>query len=209
MPFSEQDKTTCGTSGATCSACSAGLTCDSGACVTDATVCSPLTCANGCCHENMCIPANVQDWNACGSDGATCGTCGTGLACSGGACDSAHYASDAKFLLQAISIANCSCTDAVGAPDPYVVLTDGAQTGMTNVCQDMVGCNFASGSIQVTGADLAAGKVSFTILDQDETSDDTCGGGLIQFTGPIPTKGPFTVTDASNEMFVFSLTPMP
>lgn len=186
VAFSQQDSTTCGANGATCAACSFGFKCETGSCVVDETVCSPASCKDGCCSGGFCVPTDAQNWTACGSLGAACGACATGLACVAGSCDPTHWSDDALFKLTALEIANCTCTDTVGLPDPFVALHTPTSNAATNTCDDVVGCKFSSGSIDVSAANLIASKVSIEIYDEDVSYNDYCGGGPIKLASPIP-----------------------
>lgn len=204
VAFSQQDATTCGANGSACSACAFGFRCEKGGCVVDENVCSPASCKDGCCSGDFCVKTAMQNWAGCGSLGAKCGSCATRLACVGGACDSSHWSQDATFKLTALEIANCSCTDSVGLPDPFVTLQSPSSSGSTNHCQDVVGCKFSSGSIDVTAADLIAGKVSFQIYDEDSVYDDSCGGGALKLPAPIPVKPSYEVS-VGTQKFTFKL----
>lgn len=77
--------TTCGTGGRLCRGCSAGDSCQAGACKSDGG-CDPD--CEGCCDAGVCKSGLEQ--NACGAEGATCQTCAVGYVCGaempGGAC---------------------------------------------------------------------------------------------------------------------------
>jgi hypothetical protein len=76
-PYSTETPTKCGAGGAACASCANGV-CDTtnGTCHCDAN-----TCLNGCCNGGLtgtCSAYGSQNNGACGSGGATCGSCGGG-----------------------------------------------------------------------------------------------------------------------------------
>ena len=84
--YGSQSITSCGAAGATCAPCGSGKECNgSGACV-----CDSISCAGGCCvggPTGSCELYANQLPTSCGSGGATCKDCGSGLTCSAaGAC---------------------------------------------------------------------------------------------------------------------------
>ncbi|MBN1206734.1 MAG: hypothetical protein JXB05_17765 [Myxococcaceae bacterium] len=66
----------CGTGGP----CGAGQECVGGRCV-----CTPASCANGCCAFNACLPGTSI--NACGQGGAVCAKCASRETCGNGSCN--------------------------------------------------------------------------------------------------------------------------
>ncbi len=84
VPYTGQSSGLCGTAGASCSACSAGLSCNSGAC-TVTTACDFFSCA-GCCSGGTCLAPGAQTSTSCGLNGVACGACQNGSTCTGGAC---------------------------------------------------------------------------------------------------------------------------
>lgn len=145
---------------------------------------SPPTCAScpGCCAGTSCVAFSQQDATTCGANGSVCSACGFGLKCQNGGC---VFDETTVFTLTALEIANCSCTDTVGLPDPFVTMQSPSSSGSTNHCVDVNGCAFSSGSIDVTAGDLVTGKVTFQIYDEDISFDDPCGGGTITLPSPI------------------------
>ena len=145
---------------------------------------SSPTCTNcpGCCAGTSCVAFSQQDTTTCGANGSACSACGFGLKCETGGC---VFDDTTMFKLTALEIANCSCTDAIGLPDPFVTLQSPSSSASTNTCSDVVGCKFSSGSIDVTAGDLVAGKVTFHVYDEDTSFDDDCGGGAIKLPSPI------------------------
>ena len=84
--YASQNSAQCG-SGKTCGPCGTGLDCNAntaGQCVCDST-----SCASGCCsNSTTCELYASQSNGSCGTGGATCGSCGSGISCntSGGLC---------------------------------------------------------------------------------------------------------------------------
>jgi hypothetical protein len=107
VPYASQGLTACGTGGATCGGCSAGQHCSSaGVCTCDGT-----SCPNGCCTSSTgtCVTYANQGLMACGTGGATCGSCSSDQHCSSAGvctCDNS-------------TCPNGCCTSTTGSCVPY------------------------------------------------------------------------------------------
>ncbi|MFO0598371.1 MAG: hypothetical protein U0228_23905 [Myxococcaceae bacterium] len=71
----------CGTGGATCSACGSNQTCASGQCTF---ACNATTCPGGCCQGGVCLAGTTSA--ACGTGGAACASCTSSQVCNGTSC---------------------------------------------------------------------------------------------------------------------------
>ena len=84
----QTDSNNCGACG---QACGLGLHCSAGQCV-----CDPVSCANGCCQDNVCETYGSQTVSMCGGYGYGCQNCIDAASCSddgghGGFCDCGPY----------------------------------------------------------------------------------------------------------------------
>lgn len=84
VPYGDQSTGLCGTAGASCTGCGAGLSCNSGQC-TATTACDFFSCA-GCCSGGACLATASQTTASCGVNGASCSPCLNGSTCTAGAC---------------------------------------------------------------------------------------------------------------------------
>jgi hypothetical protein len=77
----------CGTGGGTCTTCPEDNTCNNGVCEPVANPCDAVSCEDGCCAGNQCIPFSKQDLQACGKGGEPCNVCeDAAVSCSQGTC---------------------------------------------------------------------------------------------------------------------------
>jgi len=79
----QTDAQHCGKDGGYCHACTAGKICKSGVC-TWSGMCGTMTCPQGCCKNNTCIPLSSQSSTQCGKGGATCVVCPASQSCQTG-----------------------------------------------------------------------------------------------------------------------------
>jgi hypothetical protein len=92
IPIEQETDDDCGTGGAACTACFAGITsCQAGACQisSDGGSCSVLSCLTGCCLFGSCVDASQETNFDCGLFGQTCQICQGTDVCSGGTCQAA------------------------------------------------------------------------------------------------------------------------
>jgi hypothetical protein len=83
IPLSMQTEASCGNSGMTCGGCGPGEVCSSGKCLL---VSQCGSCAGCCLGTSICLPPANQSVANCGSNGKTCGMCGSGQVCLNGTC---------------------------------------------------------------------------------------------------------------------------
>jgi len=80
---STQTNLQCGLNGAMCTRCPMGQQCSNGVCRVPP-ACDATSCPMGCCFMNQCLSGDFDF--SCGTAGAMCMACGTGMACRNGTC---------------------------------------------------------------------------------------------------------------------------
>lgn len=142
------------------------------------TQCDASTC-DGCCVGGICQPGD--DEQACGSNGATCVSCGTGERCVAGGCAFDERAQYDVVLLQA-EISD-RCWDAFcGAPDPYVWLSAGGDRERSSLVRDTRLPVWSETLLTgVTARDLMRG-LGIEVFDDDLRLDDEIATCIATFT---------------------------
>jgi hypothetical protein len=83
IDIANQNNSQCGLSGAACTSCAGGGTCQMGQCF--GVLCDFTNCS-GCCDGAACIDIPLQRDFACGGGGAACNQCSPGSTCQSGQC---------------------------------------------------------------------------------------------------------------------------
>lgn len=118
-------------------ACQPGQPCENGLCKA---VCTPATCAQGCCSpQQQCLPFAQQSDGACGLNAGPCQPCGGGNTCTNGKCVKSW-----KVLVLSAAVSDRpggwdgSTSISGPEPDPFVVVQVNAtgKSGKTNFIDD-------------------------------------------------------------------------
>lgn len=136
LPFAQQSDGQCG-AGKACSSCAAAMqSCNktNGLCT-----CTPASCPAGCCDGNACLPYANQNDSACGSGGATCGSCGAGKYCdSKGACLASTWCKT-QVLPSGVMTEDYQCLDFdSGMPPANTWVPNVKETGVLELVTDQV-----------------------------------------------------------------------
>lgn len=165
--------TDCGQGGQTCKACKTGESCQQGVCI-NSQQCSPTSCT-GCCDGTQCLSGLSA--TACGSGGAPCKVCSSKELCQSGACALDPSALWGVVISDATIDSSKSWDTLVyTAPDPYVKVTVGAQSGTTSVINDTYTPSWDEYLFSASASDIVQGGMSVEVYDDDwPTSDQLMG----------------------------------
>jgi len=171
VPIGGQGTNLCGAGGAVCGGCGAGEVCTAGACVPF--ICNASSCPNGCCIGNTCVAYGSQSVAACGTAGATCGACGSGLGCFNGLC----------VACSATTCPNGCCNGNVCVP--YASQTDslcGTAGAACAACTSPNTCNLGTGICEIAagcdGTTCASGCCfNDTCVPYASQTGTACGTG--------------------------------
>ncbi len=185
------DVTACGIGGAPCQACGSGQKCSSGTC-NDPIACGPSSCKNGCCKAGVCESGTASD--ACGGGGETCVKCAAFEFCGAGQACHVKPTSTWKVTLQKIVLSTDLTIgwDVGSAPDPYLVLSVGAQSKQSSVKDDTYTPLYNELLLTAAASDLTA-AVKMVIWDEDYGYDDQIAECDFKFSEYQLQKGQATI----------------
>lgn len=186
LPLASQNKLSCGKGGDQCATCGDGKTCSAGACVVDASVCSPLSC-KGCCAGGLC--RTDLSWTSCGKGGTTCQTCEPMALCTTEAtCENDQWGKDAllDIYIEQFQVLKTKCSDPTSAPDPRLIVSFGGKTYTSSTCQDSENCVLTPPwkIANVPYQQLLFGSVALSAEDVDEVVNASCWKGAM----PLPAR---------------------